>query len=377
MGAALPPFVVCPACRGGLDAAPRGLVCRACGRSYERADGIPRLLDPTAPGIEAKLRELAGWPELAREQGWYEADDRIDAALPFLNRDLGWEDRAWAATEHGFQLLLDRYVKPGDRVLEIGAAKSWASLHLAAARLRVRRLRPRRRPADRPRPRAVLRGARRPVPAGPGRRRAAAVRRRRASTSPSASRRSTTRSTSAPWSASSRASTRRGGIVAGLNEGTRAPVPERREPRAGAREGARHQRARAHDVGLPLGVRARRACGRCGSSTRRARTSSRSGTSRASCCALGRAAGDAVGAERVRLLGPQPLRAGAQGRLLLARQPGTAGSSRVHRHAEVRRHVGRRARGDQARRAPDRRDRRGRQPRLRRRLGDGRTRPTS
>ena len=67
---------------------------------------------------------------LAREQGWYEADDRIDAALPFLNRDLGWDDRAWGATEHGFQLLLDRYVRPGARALEVGAAKSWASQHL-------------------------------------------------------------------------------------------------------------------------------------------------------------------------------------------------------------------------------------------------------
>jgi SAM-dependent methyltransferase len=123
----LPAFVVCPACRGTLDGE---LVCGSCGRRYETADGIPRLLDPTAPGLDAKLRELAGWPELAKEQGWYEADDRIDAALPFLNRDLGWEDRAWAATEYGFQLLLDRYVKPGDRVLELGAAKSWASLHL-------------------------------------------------------------------------------------------------------------------------------------------------------------------------------------------------------------------------------------------------------
>ena len=119
--------MVCPACRGELDGA---LVCRSCGRHYETVDGIPRLLDPTAPGLDAKLRELAGWPELAKEQGWYEADDRIDAALPFLNRDLGWEDRAWAATEYGFQLLLDHHVKPGDRVLELGAAKSWASLHL-------------------------------------------------------------------------------------------------------------------------------------------------------------------------------------------------------------------------------------------------------
>jgi SAM-dependent methyltransferase len=123
----LPAYVVCPSCRGTLD---DELVCGSCGRRYETIEGIPRLLDPTAPGLDDKLRELAGWPELAREQGWYEADDRIDAALPFLNRDLGWEDRAWAATEYGFQLLLDHYAKPGDRVLELGAAKSWASLHL-------------------------------------------------------------------------------------------------------------------------------------------------------------------------------------------------------------------------------------------------------
>jgi SAM-dependent methyltransferase len=97
---------------------------------YVSNEGIASLLDPSARGLDAKLRELGAWPELAKEQGWYEADDRIDAALPFLNRDLGWDDRAWAATEHGFQLLLDRYVRPGDRVLEIGAAKSWASQHL-------------------------------------------------------------------------------------------------------------------------------------------------------------------------------------------------------------------------------------------------------
>src|SRR5262249_9370948 len=123
----LPGFVVCPACHGAPDVR---LDLTRFGRAYGTENGIPSLLDRDAPGIEAKLRELAAWPELAKEQGWYETDDRIDAALPFLNRDLGWEDRTWAATEHGFQLLLDRYVRHGDRVLEIGAAKSWASLHL-------------------------------------------------------------------------------------------------------------------------------------------------------------------------------------------------------------------------------------------------------
>ena len=157
----LPSYVRCPACRGPLGA---GLVCTACGRRYETEDGIPRLLDPTAPGLDAKLRELEAWPVLAREQGWYEADDRIDAALPYLNRDLGWEDRAWGATEHGFQLLLDRYVRPGDRVLEVGRGEELGVTAPRASRLRVRRLRPRRRPFDRPRPRPLLRGARRALP---------------------------------------------------------------------------------------------------------------------------------------------------------------------------------------------------------------------
>lgn len=123
----VPTYVRCPSCRGELG---DDLTCLSCKRRFTANNGILALLDLEAPGIDAKLREIDGWPELAREQGWYEVDDRIDAALPFLNRDLGWENRSWAATEHGFQLLLDDYIQPGDRVLEIGAAKSWASQHL-------------------------------------------------------------------------------------------------------------------------------------------------------------------------------------------------------------------------------------------------------
>jgi SAM-dependent methyltransferase len=123
----LPAYVRCPSCRGEFDGS---LACRSCGRVYREEDGIPRLLDPDAPGIEAKLRELDAWPVLAREQGWYEADDRIDAELPYMNSALGWEDRAWGATEHGFRVLLEHFVRSGDRVLEIGAAKTWAAQHL-------------------------------------------------------------------------------------------------------------------------------------------------------------------------------------------------------------------------------------------------------
>jgi ubiquinone/menaquinone biosynthesis C-methylase UbiE len=67
---------------------------------------------------------------MAKAQGWYEPDDEVDAHLPFLARDLGWEDETWRANEHSFALLLERYVRPGMRVLEVGAAKCWAAQHI-------------------------------------------------------------------------------------------------------------------------------------------------------------------------------------------------------------------------------------------------------
>jgi len=50
--------------------------------------------------------------------------------LPYVCRDLGWTDSVWRANEHSFTVLLDRYVKPGMRVLEVGAAKCWGAQHL-------------------------------------------------------------------------------------------------------------------------------------------------------------------------------------------------------------------------------------------------------
>jgi SAM-dependent methyltransferase len=89
------------------------------------------MLDDRVPGIAAKRAEIAGWAQLARDQGWYRADDELDAALPFVNRDLGWEDEHWLANERAFARLLER-IRPGDRVLEVGAAKCWAAPHVRA-----------------------------------------------------------------------------------------------------------------------------------------------------------------------------------------------------------------------------------------------------
>ena len=88
------------------------------------------MLDETAPGVAEKRREAEGWVELARAQGWYEPDDAVDAELPFLSR-LGWDDDTWRANEHSFGLLLG-VLKPGQRVLEVGAAKCWGAQHVIA-----------------------------------------------------------------------------------------------------------------------------------------------------------------------------------------------------------------------------------------------------
>jgi SAM-dependent methyltransferase/uncharacterized protein YbaR (Trm112 family) len=128
----IPPLEIlrCPVCRGSLYEEGDHLRCRGCGASFPVENGIARMLDARLPGIEAKKREIEGWPAMAKAHGWYERDDEIDAHLPYLNRDLGWDDENWRATEHSFSLLLDRYLRRGMRVLEVGAAKAWAAQHL-------------------------------------------------------------------------------------------------------------------------------------------------------------------------------------------------------------------------------------------------------
>jgi ubiquinone/menaquinone biosynthesis C-methylase UbiE/uncharacterized protein YbaR (Trm112 family) len=119
----------CPLCRGRLESAAGGLRCLGCGTVFPVEDGIPRMLDDRLAGIGAKRAEIDGWVAMARAQGWYEPDDEVDAVLPYVCRDLGWDDLTWRANEHSFSLLLEQ-VRPGMRVLEVGAAKAWAAQHL-------------------------------------------------------------------------------------------------------------------------------------------------------------------------------------------------------------------------------------------------------
>jgi len=119
----------CPICRAPLEDGERSLTCTGCSRTFGVENGIPLMLHEDLPGAREKLGETAGWVEKAKAEGWYEPDDAVDSVLPFVNRELGWDDLVWLANGHSFQVLLDRYVGDlrGLRVLEVGAAKAWAA----------------------------------------------------------------------------------------------------------------------------------------------------------------------------------------------------------------------------------------------------------
>jgi ubiquinone/menaquinone biosynthesis C-methylase UbiE/uncharacterized protein YbaR (Trm112 family) len=130
MALALLEVLRCPVCSGVLSDDGDVLRCSRCAREFAVEEGIPRLLDDALPGIREKRIEIAGWVDKAREETWYEPDDAVDAVLPYVCRDLGWTDSVWRANEFSFGQLLDRYIRPGMRVLEVGAAKCWGAQHL-------------------------------------------------------------------------------------------------------------------------------------------------------------------------------------------------------------------------------------------------------
>jgi SAM-dependent methyltransferase len=135
MKPALVDVLRCPVCAGRLelrDARRNGdvesgrLGCPHCAGEFPIERGMPLLLDDRLPGMAEKRREIAAWPEKARQEGWYVEDDEVDLTLP----DVTWDDLDWRANAHSFSLLLERYVSPGMRVLEVGAARCWGALHL-------------------------------------------------------------------------------------------------------------------------------------------------------------------------------------------------------------------------------------------------------
>jgi ubiquinone/menaquinone biosynthesis C-methylase UbiE/uncharacterized protein YbaR (Trm112 family) len=116
----------CPVCSSELALVADELRCDGCAGRFPVENGMPRMLDERLPGISEKRREMDAWPEKARQEGWYTEDDSTDLLLP----SVPWDDPTWSANEHSFDVLLRRYVKPGLRVLEVGAARCWGALHM-------------------------------------------------------------------------------------------------------------------------------------------------------------------------------------------------------------------------------------------------------
>jgi uncharacterized protein YbaR (Trm112 family) len=145
MKSALLTYLVCPLCHSSLaldatagidDVIESGsLTCRGCGHCFAIHDGIPNMLAPDLPGILEKLGEVQGWLRMAQEEDWYTPDERLDLSLPYVVEELGWDPvgaSTWVATRCSFEELLGKYVRPGLRVLEVGAAKSWAGRYFNA-----------------------------------------------------------------------------------------------------------------------------------------------------------------------------------------------------------------------------------------------------
>lgn len=111
------------------------LRCTGCGQEFMVANGIPAMFAPQLPRYAEKLREANGWVAIAKAQGWYEASPVIDLALPDVVEKLGWDPvdgSSWLGTSHSFHDMMARYVRPGMKVLEIGAAKTWAGRYFTA-----------------------------------------------------------------------------------------------------------------------------------------------------------------------------------------------------------------------------------------------------
>src|ERR671932_1084816 len=109
MPVALLELLRCPVCGSALGSNGTGaLGCSGCSRTFAVEEGIPRMLDDALPGIAAKRGEIEGWVAKAREEAWYEPDDAVDAALPFVCRDLGWDDSNWRDAKITVEKVLAR-----------------------------------------------------------------------------------------------------------------------------------------------------------------------------------------------------------------------------------------------------------------------------
>ena len=96
----------CPTCRRPLEGERTAPLQRAAAARIRSWTGSRACSTRPRPASREAL-EAEGWAAMARDQGWYEPDDDVDAVLPYVYRDLGWDDLTWGGNEHSFGLLLE------------------------------------------------------------------------------------------------------------------------------------------------------------------------------------------------------------------------------------------------------------------------------
>jgi SAM-dependent methyltransferase len=142
-------WLVCPACEGGewglervradhQDLIAEGwLDCAACGARYAISDGIVDLLPQPADSV---LRERAGWERFLQDASEEMKEEWI-LSLPCVHEGVTSNVQSiahWKRQANNFSGLMELLgLRGGERVLELGAGRCWASAHLARAGCRV------------------------------------------------------------------------------------------------------------------------------------------------------------------------------------------------------------------------------------------------
>lgn len=128
-------LVRCPRCHASLVAQGEferrhlwqgELVCLECGGRYAVDDGIPHLYVEDESWV-SKAREVQGWIDYHKDKGIYDQTGvEIDFLLPYYDQE------PWLSVAQHFDVALDLMSLDGSaRVLDLGAARTWAAKHFA------------------------------------------------------------------------------------------------------------------------------------------------------------------------------------------------------------------------------------------------------